>query len=297
MRRGEHVGNDQGSSAPPQRRRVLPFYLVLFTADALLGWLAWIVTRPITQGLEYPLWSLRGAVASALTDVLVFGGLLALVAFRVVHCEHRRFTDLGLASPGRRLECARGYVLGSAGAVGALFVAITVGWTAVGGSVGGNVRPSALVAFAPLWMVVTAFQAGVEEVIFRGWMLSLLVRRWGPRKAVPVQALLFGCLHLLVDANTALAVLHGVIFGVFAGLYAYHRRGIWGVIGIHAAYNFAAIPIIAVSAGGQYGPTGWHYAAVALTGIGAVVMLGLLRSATGHTSTGHTSTDHTMFPR
>ncbi|MBP2055126.1 membrane protease YdiL (CAAX protease family) [Streptomyces griseochromogenes] len=244
----------------------------------MLGRLAWIVTRPITQGSEYPLWSLRGAVASALGDAFLFGGLLALVTWRVVHVEHRRFADLGLASPGWGRELARGYALGLAWAVAALFIAVAAGWAAVSG----GVRQSALVAFTPLWMVVSVFQAGVEEVIFRGWMLSLLVRRRGPCKAVLIQALLFGCLHLLVDANTALAVLHGLVFGVFAGLHAQYRRGIWGVIGIHGAYNFAAIPIIAVSGGGRYGPAGWHYAAVALTGVGASVAYILFKRSAGH---------------
>ncbi|MGW1052717.1 CPBP family intramembrane glutamic endopeptidase [Streptomyces sp. NPDC002521] len=264
-------------SEPPGRRRVFPFYLVLFTADMLLGRLARTATQPITKGLDHPWWNPRGAVASALSEALVFGGLLALVTFRVFHVEHRRFVDLGLALPGWRRALARGHAWGLAWAVGALFLAVATGWTAV--SV--TVPPSALVAFAPLWIVVTMFQAGVEEVIFRGWMLSLLVRRRGPYKAVLIQAVLFGCLHLLVDAHTALAVLHGLIFGVFAGLYSLCRRGIWEVIGIHSAYNFAAIPIIAVSGGGQYGPAGWHYAAVALTGIGAVVAFVLFRRAAG----------------
>ncbi|MEU4932452.1 CPBP family intramembrane glutamic endopeptidase [Streptomyces yokosukanensis] len=269
--RRSRAQHDRSASVPPGQGRFLRFYLLLFGADALLGWLAWTMAQPITHGLEYPLWSLRGAVASALSDVVVFGGLLALVAVRVVHHERRCFVDLGLRGPGRSSEFRRGYGLGLAWTAGAMVVAVAAGWTVVSGSV----QPSTLLAFAPLWMVVTAFQAGVEEVIFRGWMLPLLAQRWGPYEAVTVQALLFGCLHLLVDANTTLAVLHGLVFGAFAGLYVLYRHGIWGAIGIHSAYNFAAIPLISLSTGGKYGPAGWHYAAITLTGIGVVVMLAL----------------------
>ncbi|MEU8974548.1 type II CAAX endopeptidase family protein [Streptomyces monashensis] len=267
------AGDRRGASESPGRERFFRFYLVLFGADVFLGWLAWIMALPITHGLEYPLWSLRGASASALSDVVVFGGLLALVAFRVVHAERRRFVDVGLGRPGRWREFARGYALGLAWTVCALAVAVAAGWTAVSGSV----RLSTLLAFAPLWMVVNAFQAGVEEVIFRGWMLSLLVRRHQPCTAILIQAVLFACLHLLVDSNTFLAVLHALIFGVFAGLYAHYRHSIWGVIGIHGAYNFAAIPVISLTTGGQYGPTGWHYAAIALTGAGVAVLFTLSR--------------------
>ncbi|MEU8975700.1 CPBP family intramembrane glutamic endopeptidase [Streptomyces monashensis] len=175
--------------------RFFRFYLVLFGADALLGWLAWTMARPITHGLEYPVWSLRGAVASALSDIVVSGGLLTLVAFRGVHHERRRFADPGLRGPKGGRKFGRGYGLELAWNAGAMFVAVAAGWTVVSGSV----RPWTLLTLAPLWMVVTAFQAGVGEAMFRGWMLSLLARRWGPYEAVIVQALLFGCLHLLVD--------------------------------------------------------------------------------------------------
>ncbi|OLZ74660.1 hypothetical protein AV521_03400 [Streptomyces sp. IMTB 2501] len=50
----------------------------------------------------------------------MFGGLLALVAFRVIRYEHRRFITLGLAW-----------------AVSALFLAVTVGWAAVSDAFGG----------------------------------------------------------------------------------------------------------------------------------------------------------------
>ncbi|MEV0369625.1 CPBP family intramembrane glutamic endopeptidase [Streptomyces sp. NPDC050636] len=261
------------TAVPPGTGRVVLLYLGLFLADALLSTLAGIAGEPITQGLDRPLWSPRGAAASALSDLVVFGGLLALLAVWVILCEHRPLTALGLGTPQRGREFTSGCLLGLVIAVGALIVTAARGWTAMRVSV----PASTLIAFAPLWMTMSTFQAGVEEIIFRGWMLPLLARRWHISAAVLIQAVLFSCLHLLVSANTTLAVIHSLAFGVFAGLYTLHRSGIWGVIGIHGAYNFATILVISVSADGQYGAFAWHYTAIALTGVGATVMLILFR--------------------
>ncbi|MFI6056175.1 lysostaphin resistance A-like protein [Streptomyces violascens] len=245
-----------------RRRGFILFYAVLFTADAFLGQLARMGSLPFTHGLEYPPWTLPGLAQWMLLDLIVFAGMLALLGLRVTRWERRPLhVGVGMAtntSPGH--ECARGYTLGIAMCLFSFALTAAIGWIGVSG----HIPLPSLTACIPLWGIITMFQAGVEEVIFRGWMLPLSIERWGPGRGVLTQAVLFAGLHLLVDANTGLAVLHALAFGLFAGFYAYQRKSLWGTIGIHSAYNFSALLLSAVSSA-PLGPEGWQIVVIALT--------------------------------
>ena len=72
-----------------------------------------------------------------------------------------------------------------------------------------------------------------EELFFRGWLLQLLKKRWGPTRAIAVQALLFTIPNLLVII--ALPTLQSVFYlvytwlavGVLGGWAASRTNSIW----------------------------------------------------------------------
>jgi membrane protease YdiL (CAAX protease family) len=78
-----------------------------------------------------------------------------------------------------------------------------------------------------------------EEVLFRGFLMTWLVRRagWQPSAAIGVSALVFGLAHV-PDLSVSLGRI--AVFGVGGALFGwiYHRWGsLWPAIGLHACIN------------------------------------------------------------
>ena len=96
--------------------------------------------------------------------------------------------------------------------------------------------PAALGAIALLWLGF-AVQASVEEIVFRGWMLSAIAAKLGVATAIVLTSAVFTLLHfepdgtLVFDANV-------VLFAVFACLWAIGSGNVWGIMGWHAAWNW-----------------------------------------------------------
>lgn len=86
----------------------------------------------------------------------------------------------------------------------------------------------------PFWII----QGGTEEIITRGWLLPILNKRTNLAIAVAVSSSLFGLLHLGNDNVTVLSVAGIILAGVFMALYMLKTDNLWGVVGLHAAWNF-----------------------------------------------------------
>ncbi|WP_019961508.1 CPBP family intramembrane glutamic endopeptidase [Woodsholea maritima] len=101
-------------------------------------------------------------------------------------------------------------------------------------------RPGVLIGLA-LVLVLFLFQGAVEEIVFRGWLLSALDARWGRIAAIIVSTILFAILHaqhLQNDLVLGLASIVAIgIMGLFLTLYAVGERSIAGVAGMHGAFN------------------------------------------------------------
>lgn len=98
-----------------------------------------------------------------------------------------------------------------------------------------------------LWLVflgIAVFfliQGAIEEVIFRGWLMSTLAARWGRRAAVIASSLAFALFHvhvLMSGVANGLAALLGITMtGLFLAVFALRQGSIWGVIGLHGGFN------------------------------------------------------------
>lgn len=69
----------------------------------------------------------------------------------------------------------------------------------------------------------------VEEVLFRGFLLRRLARRWGPAAGLWITSLLFGLLHP--------EVLGTVVFSFVVGVLYLGTRSLWIPIAVHSAHN------------------------------------------------------------
>jgi membrane protease YdiL (CAAX protease family) len=98
-------------------------------------------------------------------------------------------------------------------------------------------------------LLASSLLAGfIEETVFRGVLLYLLIRVWGKTRrgilaSIIVQAALFGILHILqilsgVSTDAALANMLGTfIFGVTLGVFVLFGGTLWPAIVLHAASN------------------------------------------------------------
>ncbi len=112
--------------------------------------------------------------------------------------------------------------------------------------------PGALVGIAGLF-VGFIIQASIEEIIFRGWLTSVITRRMNVIFAVLLSSLLFTLLHFsrgqpwLVTGNI-------LLFALFASAWSISSNNIWGVMGWHAGWNWIIatgfdVPVTGLDAG------------------------------------------------
>jgi membrane protease YdiL (CAAX protease family) len=101
------------------------------------------------------------------------------------------------------------------------------------GTVFGFPGPAFNVLFAPIY----------EELVFRGWILSKLVRGHSNAVAIAVSSLLFGLLHLRnvywldPPALVRSMAFTGLVFGPLAGYVTLRARSAWPAVILHGLNN------------------------------------------------------------
>jgi membrane protease YdiL (CAAX protease family) len=226
----------------------------LYSGDAAKGWMPWgalapflalaflIATQLTGTELVRPLARLDAfgnpLDANALVAfALVPFGLLMLILLAWVRFVERR----PLASVGLRHEHpVRSFLRGHAIGMSSIAAIVAVIWLAGGYTAShettGWSSPSALLSIF-LLLAALALQSSAEELLFRGWLLSVLTRKFNVVVAVMVSSLLFSFLHFSRGQHW-LATLGTLLFGVFACAWALRSRSILGVMGWHSGWNW-----------------------------------------------------------
>lgn len=226
----------------------------IFSSAPARGWLPW--------GLLAPVIGLALAIASQFPPSLLLErwgfldaewepvgtqGLIAvlLVTFSamgmtflawVMLVERRPLETIGLSRSGGMRSFLGGHLIGLM-----TIAAVVAGVWLVGGYRASDIgvafaTPGAIVSIAIL-LGCFAVQSSVEEIVFRGWLLSVITRRLNVIVAFVLSSALFTFMHysvnqpLLVTANIAL-------FSIFACCWAILANNIWGVMGWHAGWNW-----------------------------------------------------------
>ncbi len=226
--------------------RVLLFYCLLASLIFALV-LAIRAIRALLR-LPHPVTNVLTPGRGLLNEsVFLFGVLVTSAIF--ARFEKRSFAQYGL--PLRGAFAARfleGLLWGFTLMTGMLLVLRASGNFHFG-SLG--LTPEKIPAFAVLWAVLFAMVGVAEGFAFNGYALFALTRGLGFWPAAALLALLFGGIHLAVNAGENwLGSVNLVIVGLLLAFTLRRTGNLWFAIGIHAAWDWAQSFLYGVSDSG-----------------------------------------------
>ncbi|MGG5358787.1 MULTISPECIES: CPBP family intramembrane glutamic endopeptidase [unclassified Enterococcus] len=194
-----------------------------FTSALLIGF----------KNIEYG--SIKHAGASLIASVIGFGTVALLVMLWVQKYEKRSWRSLGLYSDNIFFKLIRGYLIGAIIIGISIFMSLAFGWTERIAA-----APKFPIATIIIVLLISFFtyliQGGAEEIQCRGFLMQTFGARFGILAGVFAQALIFVAIHGLSGLNWRYAIF---VFtaAIFFALYALWEESLWGVIGLHGAYN------------------------------------------------------------
>ena len=224
-----------------------PRYRLTWTAAAMILAIVFIVlgqTLAVVPGLVFGFMSPTGGMIGWQGTAYTLFGFAAIAAVTVAWVtlfERRGLASIGFNGSGPK-RFLRGYAIGLAFLLGVVGVIAALGGYSVqaNGAFGSANVVSALV---PIVVLLLGFivQGSTEEIVTRGWLMSVIASRHGLAWGLGLSSILFGLIHaanISPSPELLTGVLNVVLFGVFIGLYAAREGSLWGVCGWHAAWNW-----------------------------------------------------------
>jgi membrane protease YdiL (CAAX protease family) len=160
---------------------------------------------------------------------------LMIVAW-VLFVERRPLATIGLTGPAPVRRLLQGVLIGAVTILAVVAAIALAGGLRPEGLAPALSSPGALVGIA-LLLPCFIVQSGVEEIMFRGWLLSAVTRKWGLPAAVAVTSLVFTFLHWSPHQHW-LIMASSFLFSAFACAWVIRSGNIWGVMGWLAGWNW-----------------------------------------------------------
>lgn len=150
--------------------------------------------------------------------------------------EKRSLASIGLRGEGSLGRFLTGLALGVV-MMGAVVAAIAL----AGGYRVEDLFPAFASPAALGWIVLLlagfTIQASIEEIFFRGWMFSTIMRRWNGTAAFILTSAAFTFVHFS-PRTPLLPLAMTFIFSIFACAWVRRSNSIWGVMGWHTGWNW-----------------------------------------------------------
>ena len=180
-------------------------------------------------------------------ELLSFGFIILTVFRWTRKVEKRPIRTLGFYKENFLSALFKGYGLGLS-----LFILALAGLVVLGqyqfDSIHLDTYSLAFTLFTiPFWIL----QGTAEELVTRAWLIPQLAKRTNLKVAIIISSSLFTLLHLGNPGITFLSAIDLFLFGVAMSLYLLKTDTIWGIGGIHGAWNFAQGNLFGVLVSGQ----------------------------------------------
>lgn len=177
---------------------------------------------------------------------VVFGTVMLPLMLWLRLFERRSWQSVGMLSAnGQKGKFGRGFGLGL------LMATLSVVGIWLLGGYGLETQDSIGAArFGPILLLAAGFviQSSVEEIFFRGWMLSRMTERYGFMVGIFSNAVLFTLMHAGVGGGEqfiltefALFFVMTMAFSIFLSLLVVRQGSVWGACAWHAAWNWSFI--------------------------------------------------------
>lgn len=197
------------------------FFLVSFVAGAIYA----AATRHFNPEDLTGFLTSQGAVVFS----LYYEALIIILTIIYVRCiERRPLSSIGLVRRSFLARYATGFGIG--------FVLLAL--YALPAILSAPVYYTGVTYLAVLYLGAFIVQSATEEILFRGYMMSALLRRGGAMQAVVFSTVLFALFHIPGGNLNAGDLTLILLLGAVLSLYALRTGSLWGAMGLHAAWNF-----------------------------------------------------------
>lgn len=221
----------------------------------LLGIVVGIILIPVVisssngQGVVFDPGSLQRQFADVFmfVELFSFAFIASLVFLWVRVVEKRSLITLGFYREKWWKELLKGLAIGLCLFSLTLFLLLLVGGYKLGSVTFSPYSFGFALLILPFWLL----QGGTEELVTRGWLLPVMTAKSNRVIAVLVSSSLFGLLHLFNHGFSFLPLLNLILFGILMSYYLLKTDNLWGVAGIHAAWNFAQGNLFGILVSGQ----------------------------------------------
>ncbi|WP_262693895.1 CPBP family intramembrane glutamic endopeptidase [Kordiimonas aquimaris] len=227
----------------------------IFNDEQAQGWLPWGALAPILAfaiiiltlvGTGKLILEPLGFVDSELDHIgpiglfamliVSFGFTGILVILWVKFIERRSLASIGMSAGNCNKTFWYGHGIGMAMMAGIVATIWMLGAYETGTTAPAFASPTSLLY---IFMLLIGFgiQSSVEELIFRGWLLSVLTRKFNLLSAIIVSSVLFTLMHFN-PANPWYDNILTAVFSLFACAWVIRTGNIWGAMGWHAGWNW-----------------------------------------------------------
>jgi len=160
--------------------------------------------------------------------------------------EKENFASVGLVTSANPVKNYLFGMLTASLMAGVIVLAITL----LKGYVEENAVNLELIDLIPVFILLLAFiiQAGTEEFVFRGWMMSRIAGRYGITAGIVGNSAIFALMHFDSDGFQTVSIGYTLMltasafaFAVFLSLLAIKEKSIWGACAWHTVWNWSFI--------------------------------------------------------
>jgi len=209
-----------------------PFLALAFVIAGVLAGTKLIEPFVAVDRLGNPL----DAVALLAFTLVPFGLLMSILLAWVRFVERRSVASIGLCGERKLRTFLAGHAIGMGSIIGVVVLIALCGGLGRTGDPTAWSFPTSLLSVA-LLLLGFGLQSSVEELLFRGWLLSVLAKKFNVLVAVIVSSVLFALLHFSPGERWLVSVCD-FAFGVFTCAWALRTGSILGVMGWHAGWNW-----------------------------------------------------------
>lgn len=225
-----------GPPSPPMLSADAIRAIVRIILFVIAGWGTWRLMPVLLTGVN----PLVVATLSTFAAGALANGLLVRMY------ERSQLSAFGMAWSG---SSGRELLTGIAAGAGAAFTIFLFGLVTRMASLVHAPAASSWPLDLAFILVLLAFGAVGEELLFRGYAFQLMVRTMGEWASVLPVAVIFGVAHMGNQGVTLLAIFNTILWGVLLGYAFLLTRALWLPIGLHFGWN-ASMPLLGVNLSG-----------------------------------------------